>query len=136
MHACGSSHTCALAPAITVAVATTRGNISIGSGTVVHPRAIIHALGGGEIEIGTECIIEEFAQIVHRDKGKMVIGDRNLFEAGCRECKREGHGGGRHRRAADEDAAQVSSLPASARTTSLSRGADRWSRLPSRTSAQ
>ncbi|UZJ52623.1 hypothetical protein CBS101457_001943 [Exobasidium rhododendri] len=61
-----------------------RGDITFGNGTVVHPRAIIHSLGGGEIEIGSECIIEEFAQIVHRSQGKMVIGDRNLFEASCR----------------------------------------------------
>lgn len=61
------------------------GNITFGKGTIVHPRAIIHSLGGGEIEIGSECIIEEFAQIIHRGQEKMVIGDRNLFEAGSRE---------------------------------------------------
>lgn len=65
---------------------TGSGDITIGSGTVVHPRATIHSLGSGEIVIGSECIIEEFAQIIYRGRGRMVIGDRNLFEAGCREC--------------------------------------------------
>jgi dynactin-6 len=71
--------------ATTYHCALRRGNITFGNGTVVHPKATIHSLGGAEIIIGSDCIIEEMVQIVHREKGKMVIGDRNLFEAGCRE---------------------------------------------------
>lgn len=62
------------------------GRITFGDSTVVHPQAVIHCIDGGEIQFGSECIIEELVQIVHTGLGKMVIGDKNLFEAGCREC--------------------------------------------------
>lgn len=64
-----------------------KGNVTIGSGTVIHPKAVIHVLHDGEgasIVIGNDCIIEELVQIVHSGKGTMVIGDANLFEVGCR----------------------------------------------------
>jgi len=63
-----------------------RGDITIGAGTVVHPKAAIFALGG-PIIIGTNCILEEGTIIVNRKKEIMRIGDDNLFEIGCRiEC--------------------------------------------------
>jgi len=63
-----------------------RGDITIGSGTVVHPKAAIFALGG-PIIIGTNCILEEGTIVVNRKKEIMRIGDDNLFEIGCRvEC--------------------------------------------------
>ncbi|KAI0068018.1 trimeric LpxA-like protein [Artomyces pyxidatus] len=60
-----------------------KGDITIGSGTIVHPKATIFAIAG-PIVIGTGCIIEESAIIVNRRKEVMRIGDDNLFEIGCR----------------------------------------------------
>lgn len=60
-----------------------RGEISIGSGTVIHPKATILALQG-PISIGSDCIIEETAVIVNRRSDPLKIGDENLFEVGCR----------------------------------------------------
>ncbi|PWZ00227.1 trimeric LpxA-like protein [Testicularia cyperi] len=60
-----------------------RGDISIGSGTVIHPKATILALQG-PISIGSDCIIEETAVIVNRSRNLLKIGDSNLFEVGCR----------------------------------------------------
>ncbi|KAJ9477805.1 Dynactin subunit 6 [Pseudozyma hubeiensis] len=60
-----------------------RGEISVGSGTVIHPKATILALQG-PISIGTNCIIEETAVIVNRRSTPIKIGDNNLFEVGCR----------------------------------------------------
>ncbi|KAF9517542.1 hypothetical protein BS47DRAFT_506346 [Hydnum rufescens UP504] len=63
-----------------------RGEITIGSGTVVHPKATIFAITG-PIVIGANCIIEEAVIIINRKKEVMRIGDENLFEIGCRvEC--------------------------------------------------
>ncbi|KAL0952508.1 hypothetical protein HGRIS_006771 [Hohenbuehelia grisea] len=63
-----------------------KGDITIGSGTIVHPKATIFAIGG-PIVIGTGCIVEESVIIVNRRKEVMRIGDDNLFEIGCRvEC--------------------------------------------------
>ncbi|KAF8580943.1 trimeric LpxA-like protein [Ramaria rubella] len=59
-----------------------KGDITIGAGTVVHPKATIFAIG--PIVIGQGCIIEESAIIVNRRKEVMRIGDDNLFEIGCR----------------------------------------------------
>ncbi|KAL7414701.1 trimeric LpxA-like protein [Mrakia frigida] len=55
-----------------------KGAITIGSGTVVHPKATIFAVAG-PIVIGSNCIIEEGAVIVNRRKEIMRIGDLNLF---------------------------------------------------------
>ncbi|KAF8662697.1 hypothetical protein AX16_001139 [Volvariella volvacea WC 439] len=63
-----------------------KGDITIGAGTVVHPKATVFAIAG-PIIIGMNCIIEEGAIIVNRRKEVMRIGDDNLFEIGCRvEC--------------------------------------------------
>lgn len=60
-----------------------RGEISIGTGTVIHPKATILALQG-PISIGANCIIEELAVIVNRTGQPIKIGDSNLFQVGCR----------------------------------------------------
>ncbi|KAK0545582.1 hypothetical protein OC846_004903 [Tilletia horrida] len=60
-----------------------RGEISIGSGTVIHPKATIVATQG-PIVIGSGCIIEEAATIINRQRTVMRIGDNNLFEVACR----------------------------------------------------
>ncbi|KAF5358553.1 hypothetical protein D9756_001308 [Leucocoprinus leucothites] len=63
-----------------------KGDITIGAGTIIHPKATIFAIAG-PIIIGSGCIIEEAAIIVNRKKETMRIGDDNLFEIGCRaEC--------------------------------------------------
>lgn len=63
-----------------------KGDVTIGSGTVVHPKATIFAMAG-PIVIGAGCIIEEAVIIVNRRKDVMRIGDSNLLEIGCRvEC--------------------------------------------------
>jgi len=63
-----------------------RGDITIGPGTVVHPKASICSIGG-PIVIGANNIIEESVVIVNRRKDVMRIGDENLFEIGCMvEC--------------------------------------------------
>ncbi|KIY50244.1 trimeric LpxA-like protein, partial [Fistulina hepatica ATCC 64428] len=67
-----------------------KGDITIGAGTVVHPKVIIYAIAG-PIVIGSGCIIEENAILVNRKKATMRIGDGNLFEIGSRvECMRMG----------------------------------------------
>lgn len=65
------------------------GEITISSGCVIHPNAIIHAKSG-PIIIGENCLIEEYATIIHDtgtvdlDKPKtLVIGPSNVFEVGC-----------------------------------------------------
>ncbi|KAL0580470.1 hypothetical protein V5O48_001540 [Marasmius crinis-equi] len=60
-----------------------KGDITIGAGTIVHPKATIFAIAG-PIVIGSGCIIEESAIIVNRRKEVMRIGDDNQFEIGCR----------------------------------------------------
>ncbi|TDL23071.1 trimeric LpxA-like protein [Rickenella mellea] len=60
-----------------------KGDITIGAGTVVHPKAAIYAIAG-PIVIGQNCIIEEGAILVNRRKEVMRVGDDNLFEIGCR----------------------------------------------------
>lgn len=60
-----------------------RGDISVGSGSVIHPKATVLALQG-PISIGSDCIIEETAVIVNRRSTPLKIGDCNLFEVGCR----------------------------------------------------
>lgn len=68
---------------VIAADADLRGEISVGSGTVIHPKATILALSG-PISIGSNCIIEETAVIVNRRSTPLKIGDNNLFEVGCR----------------------------------------------------
>jgi dynactin 6 len=76
-----------------------KGDITIGAGTIVHPKATIFA-AQGPIIIGSGCIVEEGTIILnrcvvvclslrclmyHRRKEVMRIGDDNLFEIGCRK---------------------------------------------------
>lgn len=68
---------------VIAADADLRGEISVGSGTVIHPKATILALQA-PISIGSNCIIEETAVIVNRRSTPIKIGDNNLFEVGCR----------------------------------------------------
>lgn len=64
-----------------------KGDITLGYGCVVHPKATILA-EAGPIVIGDNCIIEEYATIAHRvDQGEpggvLTIGPNNVFEVGC-----------------------------------------------------
>lgn len=85
-----------------------RGDITIGTGCVIHPKACIigmveivwtnlniinlpvHTLPfsaeGGPITIGDNCIIEEYTTIINKRKGDapipMTIGANNIFEVG------------------------------------------------------
>lgn len=63
-----------------------KGDITIGAGTIVHPKASIFAISG-PIFIGSNNIIEEGAVLVNRRREPMRIGDENLIEIGARvEC--------------------------------------------------
>ncbi|KZO95304.1 hypothetical protein CALVIDRAFT_516056 [Calocera viscosa TUFC12733] len=63
-----------------------KGEVTIGSNTVVHPKVAIYAIAG-PIVIGSGCIIEEGVVIVNRRKDVMRIGDENHFEINSRlEC--------------------------------------------------
>lgn len=67
------------------------GDITVSSGTIIHPRVTIIAKSG-PIIIGENCLIEEFSTIIH-DTGVdssslekspvLVIGANNVFEVGC-----------------------------------------------------
>ncbi|VDP17544.1 unnamed protein product [Soboliphyme baturini] len=69
------------------------GNITIGDGTTIHPRAQIIA-EAGPIIIGENNLIEENACIVNRHVGNpLVIGNDNVFEIGSRcEASKVGDG--------------------------------------------
>ncbi|RKP06662.1 trimeric LpxA-like protein [Thamnocephalis sphaerospora] len=58
------------------------GNVSIGSGCVLHPKSCIIA-DVGPIVIGRNNIIEENVVIINRQKMPLIIGDENLFEVGA-----------------------------------------------------
>ncbi|KAK1924755.1 hypothetical protein DB88DRAFT_486665 [Papiliotrema laurentii] len=60
-----------------------QGEITIGAGCIVHPKASILALGG-PIVIGQNCVIEETAAIVNKTQGVMSIGEGNVFMIGSR----------------------------------------------------
>ncbi|KAK4047709.1 hypothetical protein OIV83_005217 [Microbotryomycetes sp. JL201] len=60
-----------------------RGDITIGAGCVLHPRATIVAVSG-PIVLGSNNIIEEQAIIVNRSKTVMDIGNDNHFQVGSR----------------------------------------------------
>ncbi|KAF9652430.1 trimeric LpxA-like protein, partial [Thelephora ganbajun] len=68
---------------ITCADVELRGEVTIGQGTVVHPKVVIFG-HTGPVVIGNNCIIEEGTVIINRRKEVMRIGDNNLFEIGCR----------------------------------------------------
>lgn len=68
------------------------GDITVSTGTIIHPRVNIIAKTG-PIIIGENCLIEEYATIIH-DTGVpseaalekppvLVIGANNVFEVGC-----------------------------------------------------
>nr|SVE75496.1 EOG090X0I48 [Daphnia dolichocephala] len=59
-----------------------QGDITIGSRTVIHPRAKIIALSG-PIVIGENNIIEEQVQIINSGENTMIIGNNNVFEVDC-----------------------------------------------------
>ncbi|XP_050306102.1 dynactin subunit 6 [Anthonomus grandis grandis] len=68
-----------------------RGDITIGSGTIIHPGATITA-EAGPIIIGENCLIEEQAKIIHRlpfdqqnkeNTPVLIIGSYNVFEVDC-----------------------------------------------------
>ncbi|WVW83230.1 hypothetical protein I302_105249 [Kwoniella bestiolae CBS 10118] len=60
-----------------------RGDITISEGCVIHPKSTILALGGA-IVMGKNCVVEEGAIIVNRNKQIMRIGNNNHFMIGCR----------------------------------------------------
>lgn len=53
------------------------------SGSVIHPKCVIHALSG-PISIGSNCIIEELVTIINTSNEPMIIGDDNIFEVSSR----------------------------------------------------
>ncbi|KAI8052253.1 trimeric LpxA-like protein [Syncephalis plumigaleata] len=57
------------------------GNVSIGSGCVLHPKCSVIA-DVGPIVIGRNNIIEEGVVIINRNQMPLVIGDENIFEVG------------------------------------------------------
>lgn len=72
-----------------------RGDVTIHAGCVVHPSAQILA-ESGPIVIGENCIIEEYAKIIHKIPNShpswqenpasppvLTIGANNIFEVGC-----------------------------------------------------
>ncbi|GAA5908304.1 hypothetical protein JCM6882_006796 [Rhodosporidiobolus microsporus] len=60
-----------------------RGDITLGSGTILQPRCTVIA-ASGPIIFGSNNVVEELAIIVNRHKEPLIIGDSNLFEVGCR----------------------------------------------------
>ncbi|EJU02175.1 trimeric LpxA-like protein, partial [Dacryopinax primogenitus] len=60
-----------------------KGDVTIGSNTVVHPKVTIYAIAG-PIIIGSGCIIEEGVVIVNKHKETMRIGDENHLEINSR----------------------------------------------------
>ena len=63
-----------------------RGQVTIGTESVVHPKASILAIGG-PITIGQGNVIEENAVIINLRKATMRIGDHNYFEVGSSEFR-------------------------------------------------
>ncbi|ORX51299.1 trimeric LpxA-like protein [Hesseltinella vesiculosa] len=59
-----------------------KGEITIGTGTVLHPKCRIIA-EGGPIYIGKNNIIEENSVIFNKNVAPLVIGDDNVFEVSC-----------------------------------------------------
>lgn len=57
--------------------------ITIGAGTVIHPRAVLRALNG-PINVGSDNLIEEFVVIENRSSDVMRIGCLNHFQVGAK----------------------------------------------------
>ncbi|VVC99328.1 unnamed protein product [Leptidea sinapis] len=85
------AHNVKILPGATVCEdCTLEGDITIGGGTVIHPRVSIIA-EGGPIIIAEYCIIEEYSKIIHKKSEKqenppkpLFIGAHNVFEVGCK----------------------------------------------------
>ncbi|KAI9190274.1 hypothetical protein H9P43_001707 [Blastocladiella emersonii ATCC 22665] len=60
-----------------------KGSITLGVGTIIHPKCKIISTAGGPILIGRNNICEEGVTIINNSKSGMVIGDDNLFEVNC-----------------------------------------------------
>lgn len=60
-----------------------RGDVTIGQGCIIHPRATIDA-SLGPIVIGSDCVVEEMAVIRNRRNETLRIGDGNHFMVGSR----------------------------------------------------
>ncbi|CAK1546269.1 unnamed protein product [Leptosia nina] len=92
------SHNVKILPGATVCEdCTLEGDITIGSGTVIHPRVTIIA-EGGPIVIAEYCIIEEYSTIIHKKSDNqenppkpLFIGAHNVFEVGCKVESIFGH---------------------------------------------
>ena len=70
-----------------------QGDISIGTGTIIHPFARIEAKNGS-IVIGDNNIIEENVEIINDGAGDsiMIIGNGNTFQVGCKiSCRKMGN---------------------------------------------
>ncbi|VDN16901.1 unnamed protein product [Dibothriocephalus latus] len=66
-----------------------QGDISIGTRTVIHPKARIIA-ECGPIKIGESNLIEERVEIINNvPNSVMIVGDFNVFEVGARCHSRE-----------------------------------------------
>ncbi|ORX56075.1 trimeric LpxA-like protein [Piromyces finnis] len=57
------------------------GDIKLGKGNIIHPKAYFKTLGG-PIIIGSYNIFEERVVIINERKEPLIIGDYNLFEVG------------------------------------------------------
>ncbi|WFD04679.1 hypothetical protein MVES1_000002 [Malassezia vespertilionis] len=69
--------------AIVAAEADVKGDVTIGSGTVVHPRARIHATSA-PIVLGNNCIVEELATIESATVASNVhVSNFCVIGAGC-----------------------------------------------------
>lgn len=73
------------------------GQVSIGPGCIIHPRASLLALAG-PIDLGAGCVVEELAVLVNNggasegvggvtapERSVMQVGDGNQFSVGCCE---------------------------------------------------
>ncbi|ODN04875.1 Dynactin subunit 6 [Orchesella cincta] len=67
--------------AVVCVEAEIRGDVRIGTKTIVHPCAKILATGG-PIVIGDANIVEELATIENKSPEPMIIGNNNVFEVG------------------------------------------------------
>jgi len=59
------------------------GEVSVGDGCVIHPRASLIG-AAGPLVLGTGNIVEERALIATAEDRTLKIGNNNVFEVGCR----------------------------------------------------
>lgn len=62
--------------------AVIEGNVVIGEGSVVHPKAILRAAPGTSLVLGAQCVVEELACVEAVEVATMVVGDGNVFSVG------------------------------------------------------